>query len=65
MEMMKKKGRCNIERVMMLMRECAPNRMNWIKEIEPAVSEILDVYPALRDNKIVRMSLISNLYMHN
>ena len=50
---MQKKGRQSLNRVMTLMKECQYNRREWIKESEPAVSEILETFPALTDQTVV------------
>lgn len=50
---MQRKGRYNKDRVLTLMKECASNRREWIKESEPAVSEILESFPALKDHTMV------------
>lgn len=39
--------------VKMLMAEMAPNRREWILKERPAVHEVLEMYPALKDFELV------------
>ena len=59
---MKKKGKVNKERVMMLMKECTMNRRQWIVNDEPAVSEVQEHFPALMDHTMVIKALLYKVH---
>ena len=62
-EMEKLEGLRNTRNVLVLMKECAQNRRNWIKSEQPPVSDIIQQFPALMDPSIVSLNLY-NLYIH-
>ena len=51
------KDNANMERVRILMKECAPNRRVWIKTDVPKVKDVQEEFPPLCDPDTVNLQL--------